>query len=315
MFEVPHDLRRRPVSRAELLASGVPRGVLQGRQFLRLHHGVYCFAGHAMTFQDRIAAARLALPPSAVTTGVTRLQEIGIDVGPRAPLHFVVEGDHHLAIDGVFLHRTLKMPPHEDGHASDEAVYVAYSATARLIDAIKVGCEMQRRGRLDLSLLDDLIDGERWRRGVRETAYVLPWLTDRCRSMPEAELLAYVRAAGLRDPEVNTQVEIAPGVVVTPDLWFAAHRSAAEYEGSQHQEDRAQYNADIDRYADYRRYDVAYELVTRERMRTPKATIRAIHAMLTSRGYAGPAPDFGDAWESLLRPLRELVRPRAPRVR
>ena len=67
--------------------------------------------------------------------------------------------------------------------------------------------------------------------------------------MPEAELLAYVVFAGLPMPEVNVAIEVAPGVELTPDLWFADYDLAVEYEGSQHQEDRAQYIADIDRYA------------------------------------------------------------------
>ena len=72
---------------------------------------------------------------------------------------------------------------------------------------------------------------------------------------------------------------------------------------------RAVYNADIDRYALYRRHDVPYEQVTKERMRSPKATVRWIHAALVAEGYDGPPPMFGEQWESLFRPLAELVRP------
>ncbi len=83
-----------------------------------------------------------------------------------------------------------------------------------------------------------------------------------------------------------------------------------EYEGAHHQDDRAQYNADIDRYALYRRHDVPYELVTKERMRSPKATIRRVHAALVAAGYDGPPPNFGELWDSLFLPLSELVRRR-----
>ena len=88
--------------------------------------------------------------------------------------------------------------------------------------------------------------------------------------MPEAELLAYVVCAGLPKPDVNHAVEVAPGVGLTPDLRFAEYGQVVEYEGGQHQDDRAQYVADIDRYALYRRHDVPYELVTKERMRSPR---------------------------------------------
>ena len=105
-------------------------------------------------------------------------------------------------------------------------------------------------------------------------------------------------------------MDLAPGVVVTPDLWWVLFLLAVEYEGSQHQEDRAQYNADIDRYATYRRHGAAYELITKERMRTPKTLVRGIHAALVARGYDGPPPEFGPAWDALYRPLNDLVRRR-----
>ena len=161
---------------------------------------------------------------------------------------------------------------------------------------------------LDLDDLDHIVIEEKWRRGVPETRYVRQYLTDRCRSMPEAELLAYVVACRLTSPEVNLEVEIAPGVRVTPDLWFGAQRAAAEYEGSHHQKDRAQYNADIDRYAAYRRHDVAYELVTKERLRTPRTTMRALHALLVSRGHEGAPPEFGADWDALFKRLTDVVR-------
>jgi hypothetical protein len=315
VFTVPDDFRNRPFSRAEGLANGISRGVLQGRHFRRVHDAVWCHVDHELTFADRIVAAQLALPDTARTTGVTRLQQLGLDVGSREVLHFVVEGDHHLALDGVFLHRTVKMPPCDDVGVTVEAAFIAFCADTSLIGAAKVGCFLLHKVWLDGGLLEQAVAEERWRRGAPESAYVLPFLDARPRSIPEAELLAYVTACGIVAPEVNLKVEIAPGIRVTPDQWFGELRAAVEYEGTHHQDDRDQYNADIDRYAAYRKNDVAYELVTKERLRTPKATMRKIHSMLVDRGYDGPAPEFGDAWDALFRPLRDLVRPRIPRQR
>lgn len=309
MREVPEVLRNGPVHRRQALAHGVSRDVLEGVQFRRLHHSVYCHRDHQMTWEDHVQAARLALPGSARTTGVTRIQQLGLDAGPRWPLHFVVEGDLHLTLDGVFLHRTVRMPAGDDDGVSAEPAFVALCAEARTIDAIKVGCLLLRLGRLDLHLLDQLLLEEKWRRGVTETTYVLTFLDGRCRSLPEAELLAYVVAAGLPLPEVNHPIEVASGIELTPDQWYDSHELAIEYEGSRHQEDRGQYNADIDRYALYRRHGVAYELITRERMRSPKATVRLVHHALVERGYDGPPPDFDGMWLTLFRPLSDVVRP------
>jgi hypothetical protein len=309
MRAIPEALRKGPVHRRDALAHGVSRDVLEGVQFRRLHQGVYCHRDHPMSWPDHVEAARLALPGSARTTGVTRLQEIGLDAGPRWPLHFVVEGDLHLTLDGVFLHRTVKMPSACEEGVSAEAAYVACCAEARMIDAVRIGCVLLHLGVVDAHLLERLLIEEKWRRGVAETTYVLPFLDGRCRSLPEAELLAYVVCAGLPVPDVNEALEVVPGTELTPDQWFDPYEVAVEYEGTQHQEDRGQYNSDIDRYALYRRHGVAYELITKERLRVPKAAVRQVHRALVERGYEGPAPDFATLWPDLFRPLADVVRP------
>jgi hypothetical protein len=308
MHDVAPPLLHGPFTRAYALALGVPARVLEGVQFRRIHQGVYVHRSREMTWADHVEAARLALPPSARTTGATRLRQAGFEAGNRWPLHFVVEGDLHLTLDGVFLHRTVKMPPSDAVAVSIEAAFVAFCAEARLLDAIAVGSVLLNQGVLDLGRLDEMLLEERWRHGVPETAYALPHLEGRCRSMPEAELFAYVVFAELPVPEVNSRIEVVEGVELTPDLWFEDYRLVVEYEGRQHQEDRGQYNADIDRYALYRRYDVPYEQVTKERMRSPKATVRLIHCALVAQGYTGPAPVFGAQWSSLFEPLSRLVR-------
>jgi hypothetical protein len=308
MRSIPEKLRSGPVHRREALAQGISRDVLEGVQFRRLHEAVYVHRDHEMTWEDHLEAARSALPDSARTTGATRLRQLGIDVGSPLPLHFVVEGDLHLALDGVFLHRTVKMPPCDEIGVTAEAAFVAYCADVRLIDAIKVGCYLLNKEQLDGAALEQFLVDEKWRRGAAETSYVLPFLDARPRSIPEAELLAYVVFSGLVIPEVNEPTVLRDGTELTPDLWFDDYESAVEYEGGQHQEDRDQYVADIDRYAAYRRNKVDYELVTKELMRSPKATVRRVHEMLVAHGYDGPAPDFDGAWLTLFMRLEDVVR-------
>lgn len=310
MLPIPDELLHRPFTRSRAVELGLPPRVIEGRRFVRLHKGVYVHRDHGMTWADHVAAAQLALPVGARTTGVTRLRQLGLDVGAPYPLHFVVEGDLHLVLDGVFLHRTVKMPPHDDAGVSTEAAYVAFCAGARLIEAIEVGCFLLQKRWLDGQLLDQLLTDEQWRRGRPETVAVLPYLDDRPRSMPEAALAAYVVFSGLPTPEVNETMTLADSTVLTPDLWFVLFVLVVEYEGSQHQELRGQYTSDIDRYAAYRRNAVAYEQVTKELMRSPKATVRRIHSALVAQGYDGPPPDFGGAWLTLFRPLSELARVR-----
>ena len=306
---VPDCFRKGPIHRRDALAGGVTRDVLEGVQFRRLHEAVYVHRDHEMSWEDHVEAARLALPDTARTTGATRLRELGFAVGSEWPLRFVVEGDLHLVLRGVFLHRTVKMPPHGHGAVTNEAAFVAFCAEARLIDAIKVGSVMLNKGLLDVDLLDRILADEKWRHGAVEASYVLPFLDGRCRSTAEAELVTYIVCAGLPMPDVNVAIELSPAVEVTPDLRFANYGQVVEYEGGQHQEDRGQYVADIDRYALYRRHDVSYELITKERMRSPKATVRLVHAALVAQGYDGPPPDFGEQWDDLFRLVADVVRP------
>lgn len=313
MFAVPQDFRAGPFTRAQALSAGITPRVLEGVQFVRLHPEVYRHRDHQQCFADELRAARLALPEAARTTGITRIQELGLDAGPAAPLHFVVEGDHHMVLPGVFLHRTVLMPPEDGEGVSAEAAFVAYCAEARTIDAIKVGSLLLHVGLMDMPVLQALVLEQPWRRGCAEARWVSEHLDGRCRSLPEAELLALVRFAGLPEPEVNVPLQVGGGRVVIPDLWYPAWRRAVEYEGTQHQEDRGQYTRDIDRYAVFRRVDIGYEQVTKELMRTPRVTVGRIHRLLVDGGYDGPAPEFEGLWTTLFRRLSDVVRPGSPR--
>lgn len=111
MKPIPEPFRSGPFTRAQALSGGVTPKMLRGQRFVRLHPRVFVFRDHAMTWSDLVEAGRLALPDRVHLTGISRIQAAGLDHGPRLPVRFVVEGDHHLAIDGIFLHRTKKLPP------------------------------------------------------------------------------------------------------------------------------------------------------------------------------------------------------------
>jgi hypothetical protein len=87
-----------------------------------------------------------------------------------------------------------------------------------------------------------------------------------------------------------------------------------EYEGSHHQEDREQYNADLDRYALLRGADVPYVQVTKEKLHRPKTLVGEIYRALLARGYDGPPPLFGEHWRQLFLPISAAVGPRRDRI-
>jgi hypothetical protein len=150
------------------------------------------------------------------------------------------------------------------------------------------------------------VEAQEWRDGAPEAAWVLDHLVGDARSLPESRARAMVVFAGLPAPVPNAPIHLG-GTVVHGDLWFPASRCVLEYEGEQHQLDRGQYVADIDRYSRYRRHDVHSLQVTKELLRHPRTFVRRVHECLVRHGYAGPPPDFGPTWDSLFMRLAHVV--------
>lgn len=280
--------------------------MLEGRRFVRLHPRVYRHRDHVMSFEDAVLAARLALPGHAHPTGTTRLRLLGLDTGSTRPLRFVVQGELHLALDGIFVHRTVLLPPIDEVGVTPSAAYVALCHRVTTIDAIAVGDWLLHRHHVDGDELRALAASQDWRAGAAEASWVVDHLVGDSRSLPESKVRAMVGFAGLPAPEPNGAIVLGR-TVVHGDLWFPAFRCVVEYEGEQHQRDRAQYVADIDRYALYRRHDVHYVQLTKELLDRPRDAVRRVHRALVLRGYDGPPPDFGTVWDSLFTRLSRVV--------
>lgn len=312
MKEIPPEFMHGPFTRGRARAGGVSKSMLQGKRFVRIHPGVWRHVDHEMSHEDRIEAARLALPARARTTGLTRLQQLGLDFGARLPVRYVIQREHHLELDGVFLHRTKQMPPTDDVGATPTAAFVASCATLRVIDAIQVGDWLLHRGHMTRESLTDLIVAQPWRRGVSEAAWALEHLDGDSRSLKESETRALITFAGLPTPRCNQPVAVTETLTILIDLWFEKWRCALEYEGSHHQTNRAQYVADIDRYSLMRRSRIDYRQVTKETLAAPRTLARMVHRLLVDNGYDGPPPDFGGRWEQLFTRLRHLQECRRP---
>jgi hypothetical protein len=303
---IPDELRSRPFTRNDAIEAGVTPRMLQGARFVRVHPGVYRCIDHEMSHEDDIEAARLALPDEARTTGLTRLRRLGLDFGPASPLHFVVEGDLHLVLDGVFLHRTVAMPPADDEDVDVAAAFLAYCAEARVIDAIKVGDWLLHHDHVTTEAVAVLATAQPWRAGAAEALWILPHLNGDARSLPESETRVILAFAGLPEAEVNQSVDPTGAMPYKPDLYYRRYQVAVEYEGAQHQEDREVYGHDIDRYGDLRRAAIRYVQVTKEKQSRPRKLVGEVYRELLAAGYDGPPPDLGAGWRRLFRPISEL---------
>ncbi len=307
MKPVPKELLHGPFTRAQSRAAGVTHQMLRGKRFVRIYDGVWRHRDHEMTYEDWIEAATLALPWDARVTGITRLQQLGLDFGPRFPLRFVVARDLHLELELVFLHRTARMPPLDDVGVCVVAAYVAYCSRARVIDAIKVGDWLLRHGHLEWDQLHAFSLEQRWRAGADEALWVLGHLDGDSWSLKESEVRAVLEFAGLEAPEVNTGAGGPADDTRIGDLVYRRWGLVVEYEGEHHQLDRRQFVKDIDRYASMRRDSVPYVQVTKEKLERPRRMVGEVYAALVALGYDGPPPEFGERWKQLFMRLSDIV--------
>ena len=306
MRAIPPELLGGPFTRDYAATLGVSSRMLEGRRFVRIHPRVWRHRDHEMTAHDHVRAAALALPAHAHTTGITRIQQLGLDFGPHRPLRFVVPGDLHLALDGIFLHRTRALPPTDGVGVAPAGAFVAFCARARVLDAIKVGDWLLHHEHMGLAEVRDLALAQLWRDGAHETVWILDHLDAGSRSVRESEVRALLAFSGLPRPRVNVDVGLG-GRRVIGDLVLEEWGLVVEYEGLQHQTDRDQYVLDLSRYAEMRRASLGYVQVTHEHLRTPRVMVGRVYQALVERGYGGAPPTFGERWRSLFVRVSDLI--------
>jgi len=300
---VPPVLLHRPFLESEARSLGVSEKVLRGKRFSRLFARVWVHVDHVMSDLDWIVAASLAMPQRAQLSHLSRIQALGLDFGPLKPVQFTVAGDLHLDLDGIFLHRTEVLAPLDDIGVTPGAAFIQYCATARMIDAIKVGDWLLHHRHMTVLGVAELARRDDWRPGARQVRRVLPHLDAAARSLKESETRALVVFSGLPVPEVNVELYVDGRRLGCVDLLFRFWLLVLEYEGRQHAETAQQFGIDITRYARFRDAAVAYLQITNEMLQQPRALVLRIHRMLMDRGYDGPPPAFADRWSSLFDPI------------
>lgn len=225
MHDVPEPLLTGPFTRRQALELGATKKMLAGARFVRVHPRVWRHRDYEMSWADEVRAAQLALPAQARLTHVTRIQQLGISFGPRRPLHFVVEGELHLALEGIFLHRTKALAPGDDMAVLPAAAFIAYCSTARLLDAVVVGDWLLYGKHMTVRELTTLALVAPWRDGADEALFVIDWLDHRSRSVKESETRAILVASGLPSPEPNHSVDLGDDARAFGDLVSMCSRS------------------------------------------------------------------------------------------
>lgn len=300
---LPDHLLHGPFTAADALHAGVSEKVLRGKRFVRMFPRVWVHVAHVMTRADELRAAELAAPHRAHLSHLSRIQRLGLDIGPRTPYHFTVAGDLHIALDDVFVHRTEVLPPLDGDGVTPAAAFVQVCATMRMIDAIMIGDWLLHRHHMTVLEVAELARRDPWRPGAAQALRVLPHLDAAARSVKESETRAVMTFSGLPRPEVNVDLVVDGRWLGCVDLLLRLWRFVVEYEGRQHAETIDQFNRDITRYAGFRDSAVTYVQVTSEMLGRPRRLVVRIHELLCAAGYDGPPPVFGARWRSLFAPI------------
>lgn len=308
---LPPALAGRAFHRDEAIALGVSARMLEHPRFVEEFPRVYRHVETSLDALGLIAGARLALPDDACLSHLTRFVPLGLTFDELLPLRFTVARDLHLQHDRIFVHRTIRMPPHTDGCVDVEGALLMASAELRPVEIVQVADWLLHRGHLDLTRLRALMLDQDWRVARERVERWLPWTNPRAASLPESLVRCIVVAAGLPEPEVNADVHDVRGrFIARGDLVYRWLRLVIEYEGRQHAEDVAQFQRDVTRYGDLRAERWDYLQLTARMITQPRATVLEIHRAMVRAGYDGPAPVFGTVWEQLMaEPLVQLRRP------
>lgn len=260
-----------------------------------------------MSERDVLRAAVMAMPARARISHGSRLRLLGLPVGPVAPVHLTVQGELHLDLDGIVLHRTKAMPPCDDDGVTPAAAFVQTVSTGRMIDVLARGEWLLHRGHLTRTEISEIARVHPWRPGAAESRAIVPALDGRSASLPESRLRLVVAAAGLPVPVPNVDLVEEDRVVARSDLVLAQWNVLLEYEGRQHLHDPAQWRRDLARYADLRARGWTYLQVTHEMLQHPRALVLRVHALLRDNGYDGPPPQFGVRCWRLFSPVSARV--------
>ena len=296
--EIPQALNGQPFRTADALALGVSLKTLQGSRFRRLTKGVYVATATADSHRLYVRGVMLTLRPGAIATGVTGLQLLGVEVGPRLPITFATTHPWRVRRRDVKVMRLKALPRHRDRIASAEHCWLVAASTLNLLELVTAGDWLIRKRRTSLGRLQSAVH-EHSGRGVVMARAAGDLVRERVDSPRETWLRLCLVLAGLPTPECNLIIGDDQGPMGRVDLVYLAYKLIIEYEGDQHRTDRHQWNADIDRHEDFARDKWTLIRVTSERTRWPRPLVRTIYQVLVTNGYNGPPPEFDQLWRSL----------------
>ena len=283
--------------RAPRLPRGLTAWDLRSKRYRRLFRGVYVSTAARITPLLMAEAGLLLAGVGAVASHHTAARVWGGVVPDDGLVHVTCSGRPR--VRGLKAHRGK---PGQLGTAvrgvpvtTPVSTFLDLSDELRLVDLVVLGDSLVRAGRVtprELVAAAAAYQG-RARRLARRAAGLVRADVD---SPMESRLRLLMVLAGLPEPAINHKIWWADGRVRWRfDLCFAQHRLVIEYDGRQHAESDAQWDADIDRreWMDGNRWRLVV-VRSRDIYRTPARTLSRIAGAMRDQGMC--VPRLSDEW-------------------
>lgn len=291
---------RRPFTRADLRASGAGEDVLASGRFAKIWWNAYVDRGVRVTPAVRARAALRHAPSSARISHQTAAELWGAPLTSDPQTHLTVPGaGQRLVRRGIRSHyggpagRTWRngIPVSTPGQTFVELA----GSGLDLVDLVVVGDALVAAGHITVPALVAFVE-KQGGRGCRMARRAAGLVREHVDSAMETRLLLVL--AGLPEPQVNLVLRGEDGSWERRfDLAYPALRLVLEYDGRQHANDSAQWNADIYRREELERRGWTLVTVTAEGIyREPARTLDRVRDALRRCGAQGLIVRYRPEW-------------------
>ncbi len=300
---VPHSHleTRRPFTRADALAAGIPARDLRGSKFRRIFNGVYVDARVPDHPLIRAQAALIVHPTSAFASHVSAARIYGVPIPSHPDEHVTVErAADRSKRRGVACHvaRTSDVVENAGVRVSGpHRMFVELASMLSLVELVVVGDALVRSGRTsadELLRACEASDDRYANAAARAASYV----RDEVDSPMETRMRMLIVLAGLPEPEVNHKVRDEYGRVTRRfDLSYPSVRLIVEYDGRQHAEVRRNWESDLKRREELDDAGWRILVVTSDGIyKNPGETVERVHKALRKQAWPGLPARTSDAW-------------------
>jgi hypothetical protein len=300
---------RRPFSRADARAAGIPLSKLLSPRYHKVIYDRYVLASEPITTRLRAEAAVCASAPKTYVSHFTAAELWG-GVVPHSPDVHVSGPDvtHRCRRGEVKAHISDGKPPpihHQELPMSSPAqTFLDLAGVGlTLVSLVVLGDSLVKAGRVSPEQLVQAA-AEASGRGVRLARRAAAYVRKGVDSAMESRLRMLLVLAGLPEPEVNIILRREDGSwLVRLDLFYVAYRLLVEYDGRQHAEDTRQWQRDIARRETLDSMNIRLLIVTKEDFyKNPEQVLIRVRDALIERGAQGIRKNFRRGWKAHFAP-------------